>query len=114
MEELFKSYKYAEYYVWWFIHCSQGIDPKQFKSDIDTLISKLEKIHSLTNRYPVELLVLERIKISGYDPQRYLNSVAVDDWYDEPWQKRWIDKLAECIDLYDRQYYEECWQKACA
>lgn len=39
---------------------------------------------------------------------------AKDEWNDEPWQKRWIEKLEECINLYERQYYEECWQKACA
>lgn len=110
MEDLFKPHEYADYYIWWFVNCSKGVNLEQLKRDINLLISELREIYRITGMYPVELLILEQIRMYDYDQQCF-NCLAVDDWWIEDWQKSWKQKVNECYNTYERQHYQRCWEQ---
>ncbi len=107
--------KYTEYYIWWFMNCSQNVSMDQLIEDIDPMVLKLKQIYQETGTFYKELTTLEEIQLSGYKVSFYENMKEMDKHLEEEFQRELQYELKKEMDKdskdYWDNYYREYWRK---
>ncbi len=94
-----KTVENAEYYIWWLLNCSQGVNKKQINKDVTSLINKLNSIYLKTGDSFSEFDTLKEIQLFDYNVELYKSIKEFDKLMEEE-----LEELMEAEN--DKYYYD--------